>query len=85
LKLSEPAREICCSFCHKGKAVVGTVISAPDSTAFICDECVAACQSIIEDVKDGTWDRQGLQRQRTLFYNCFGFTVEEIVEYVTAE
>ena len=40
-----------CSFCHKSQDVVGKLISSPSDypRAYICDECIAVCVSIIED------------------------------------
>lgn len=40
-----------CSFCHKTESVVGKLISSPSDypRAYICDECIAVCSSIIED------------------------------------
>jgi len=40
-----------CSFCHKTQDVVGKLISSPSDypRAYICDECVAVCNSILED------------------------------------
>ena len=40
-----------CSFCHKSQEVVGKLISTPSDypKAYICDECVAVCNSILED------------------------------------
>jgi len=40
-----------CSFCHKSQDVVGKLISSPSEypRAYICDECIAVCNSIIED------------------------------------
>ena len=40
-----------CSFCHKSQEVVGKLISSPNDfpRAYICDECVAVCNSILED------------------------------------
>jgi ATP-dependent Clp protease ATP-binding subunit ClpX len=42
-----------CSFCHKSQEVVGKLISTPGDypKAYICDECVAVCNSILEDDK----------------------------------
>ena len=42
-----------CSFCHKTQDVVGKLISSPSEypRAYICDECVAVCNSILEDDK----------------------------------
>jgi N-carbamoylputrescine amidase len=38
-----------CSFCHKSKDAVAKLISSPsDPRAYICDECVAVCNSINE-------------------------------------
>ncbi len=42
-----------CSFCHKSQDVVGKLISSPSDypRAYICDECFAVCNSILEDDK----------------------------------
>ena len=42
---------LCCSFCHKAQGVVGKLISSPSDypRAYICDECIAVCNAIIED------------------------------------
>ncbi len=40
-----------CSFCHKSQDAVAKLISSPSDypRAYICDECVAVCNSILED------------------------------------
>jgi ATP-dependent Clp protease ATP-binding subunit ClpX len=40
-----------CSFCHKSEDVVRKLISSPSDypRAYICDECIAVCNSILED------------------------------------
>src|SRR5258705_8341817 len=40
-----------CSFSHKSQDVVGKLISSPSDSpkAYICDECIAVCNSILED------------------------------------
>ena len=40
-----------CSFCHKSQDAVAKLISSPSEypRAYICDECVAVCNSILED------------------------------------
>ena len=40
-----------CSFCHKSQDIVGKLISSPSDypRAYICDECIAVCNSILED------------------------------------
>ena len=45
-----------CSFCHKSQDVVGKLISSPSDypRAYICDECVAVCNSILEDDRAAT-------------------------------
>jgi ATP-dependent Clp protease ATP-binding subunit ClpX len=45
-----------CSFCHKSQDVVGKLISSPSDypRAYICDECIAVCNSILEDDKTET-------------------------------
>ncbi len=45
-----------CSFCHKSQDAVAKLISSPSDypRAYICDECVAVCNSILEDDKGET-------------------------------
>jgi hypothetical protein len=44
-----------CSFCHKAEDVAGVLISSPSNDSFsgdaiyICSECVAVCNGILED------------------------------------
>ncbi len=40
-----------CSFCHKSQEAVAKLISSPSDypRAYICDECVGVCNSILED------------------------------------
>jgi ATP-dependent Clp protease ATP-binding subunit ClpX len=51
LKRSGSDETLRCSFCHKSQDVVGKLISSPSDypRAYICDECVAVCNSILED------------------------------------
>ena len=44
-----------CSFCHKSQDAVAKLISSPSDypRAYICDECVAVCNTILEDDKGG--------------------------------
>jgi ATP-dependent Clp protease ATP-binding subunit ClpX len=46
-----PEEALRCSFCHKSQEAVGKLISSPSDypRAYICDECVAVCNSILED------------------------------------
>jgi ATP-dependent Clp protease ATP-binding subunit ClpX len=49
---SRPGDEVLrCSFCHKSQDAVAKLISSPSDypRAYICDECVAVCNSILED------------------------------------
>jgi len=45
-----------CSFCQKSQDAVAKLISSPSdySRAYICDECVAICNSILEDDRYST-------------------------------
>ena len=45
-----------CSFCHKTQDAVAKLISSPSDypRAYICDECVAVCNSILEDDRTAT-------------------------------
>src|SRR5947199_9830538 len=40
-----------CSFCHKSQDALAKLISSPSDypRAYICDECVGVCNSILED------------------------------------
>ena len=52
MKNKSGAEEILrCSFCHKSQDAVAKLISSPSDCprAYICDECVAVCNSILED------------------------------------
>ena len=53
MKRNGPDETLRCSFCHKSQEVVGKLISTPGDhpKAYICDECVAVCNSILEDDK----------------------------------
>ncbi len=46
-----PDEVLRCSFCHKSQDAVAKLISSPSDypRAYICDECVAVCNSILED------------------------------------
>ena len=48
---SGPDEVLRCSFCHKSQDAVAKLISSPSEypRAYICDECVAVCNSILED------------------------------------
>jgi ATP-dependent Clp protease ATP-binding subunit ClpX len=48
-----PEESLRCSFCHKSQDAVAKLISSPSDypRAYICDECVAVCNSILEDDK----------------------------------
>lgn len=51
MKRSGSDETLRCSFCHKTQDVVGKLISSPSDypRAYICDECIAVCNSILED------------------------------------
>ena len=50
-----PEETLRCSFCHKSQDAVAKLISSPSDypRAYICDECVAVCNSILEDDRGG--------------------------------
>jgi len=57
MKTSRGAEEsLRCSFCHKSQDAVAKLISSPSDypRAYICDECVAVCNSILEDDRTET-------------------------------
>ena len=51
-----PEESLRCSFCHKSQDAVAKLISSPSDypRAYICDECVAVCNSILEDDRTAT-------------------------------
>jgi ATP-dependent Clp protease ATP-binding subunit ClpX len=51
-----PEETLRCSFCHKSQDAVAKLISSPSDypRAYICDECVAVCNSILEDDRTET-------------------------------
>ena len=51
MRRSGPDEPLRCSFCHKSQDVVGKLISSPGDypRVYICDECVAVCNSILEE------------------------------------
>src|SRR6202050_5687474 len=50
-----PEEALRCSFCHKSQDAVAKLISSPSDypRAYICDECVAVCNSILDDDRSG--------------------------------
>lgn len=46
-----PAKSLCCSFCRKAQGDVSNLIANPGDypRAYICDECIRVCSSILED------------------------------------
>lgn len=42
-----------CSFCHKSQDVVKKLITSPSDNprAYICDECILVCNTILEDAR----------------------------------
>src|ERR1700739_2905795 len=51
-----PEEALRSSFCHKSQDAVAKLISSPSDypRAYICDECVAVCNSILEDDRSET-------------------------------
>jgi ATP-dependent Clp protease ATP-binding subunit ClpX len=56
VKPRSPEEALRCSFCHKSQDAVAKLISSPNDypRAYICDECVAVCNSILEDDRSET-------------------------------
>ena len=50
----ESKRSICCSFCGKSQETVGRMIQGPG--AYICDECIQLCNSILKNNADVSED-----------------------------
>ena len=56
MKPGPPQGILRCSFCRKTQDVVAKLISSPkhDAPAYICDECVSVCNSILDrDARSG--------------------------------
>ena len=53
MKKPYPDEPLRCSFCHKTQEQVEKLISSPSDypRAYICNECVGVCQTILEDEK----------------------------------
>ena len=53
MKKYSPDEPLRCSFCHKTQEQVEKLISSPSDypRAYICNECVGVCQTILEDEK----------------------------------
>lgn len=41
-----------CSFCRKSDSVTETLIASPYGRAYICDECVRVCLSLLYETAD---------------------------------
>jgi ATP-dependent protease Clp ATPase subunit len=55
LRRGQDAEPLRCSFCRKSQGSVQKLISTPSDNpnrAWICDECVSVCASILEDDRD---------------------------------
>ena len=46
---TENPTQVVCSFCGKDQSQVKRLIGGPPGRAFICDQCVALCQQIIDE------------------------------------
>jgi ATP-dependent Clp protease ATP-binding subunit ClpX len=56
MKGSHSEDSLRCSFCHKRQDRVGKLISTPPSfqpRAYICDECIMVCYTILTDYGKG--------------------------------
>ena len=52
-----PTSLLMCSFCHKSQDAVAKLIGSPrydPIRVYICEECVAVCNSILEDDRSAT-------------------------------
>ena len=58
MSLKRREDELRCSFCGKTQDEVDTLISNPSdrsSRAYICNECVVVCNSVLEDHEKQQW------------------------------
>jgi hypothetical protein len=53
-KSKKPVKYLRCSFCGKDEKEVKKMLAGPD--AFICDECIEECGSVIENLKKNEQD-----------------------------
>jgi ATP-dependent Clp protease ATP-binding subunit ClpX len=56
-------KELRCSFCDKAQDKVAKLIAAPSTSAYICDECVAICSSILRDDENRLQTPPGISRR----------------------
>jgi ATP-dependent protease Clp ATPase subunit len=51
MRHSVAQNDLCCSFCGKNQSDVSKLVSSPSDRpkAYICDECISVCESILED------------------------------------
>jgi ATP-dependent protease Clp ATPase subunit len=68
-----------CSFCNKSQSAVVKLISSPSDypRAYICDECIAVCHSILEDDKPDPTS-EDLTRETQLIRNELHLLLEQI-------
>jgi ATP-dependent protease Clp ATPase subunit len=74
MKRPDSAEVLRCSFCNKPDDAVQSLISSPAvPPSYICDECIAACNSILADERQspGKSDRLVNRLQRAI-RNIFG-------------
>jgi ATP-dependent protease Clp ATPase subunit len=63
--MTHSVENLYCSFCRKGQDKVAKLISSPADgpRSYICDECVAVCNSILGE---GPGEHSDVQRRRSL-------------------
>jgi len=72
VKPRSPASTLRCSFCHKSQDAVAKLISSPDHCpqAYICNACVAVCNSILRRDSDATTPSDSSGKTRGWFYRA---------------
>ena len=76
-----PDEALRCSFCHKSQESVAKLISSPSDypRAYICDECVAVCNSILEDDRGGETQSGGAPQHLPKPYEVKAFLDEYVI------
>jgi hypothetical protein len=56
--LSVALQSLLCSFCRKPQSAVQKLVASPSdsSRVYICDECIAACASIVKEESEAQMD-----------------------------
>jgi ATP-dependent Clp protease ATP-binding subunit ClpX len=80
-----PTGSLACSFCHKSEDQAAKLISSPSDNprAYICDECIAVCVSILQD--DRVTTALDLVPHRLLYHPLVDQFLDAVERWITQE